>query len=107
MGRNEQARFSQTYEKGAPPKASFPPQHHRLSDGLHANTQQRVDHQLHGCSRARTAEKKVLFCDRLEYWLSSAEQFRVAACHQRGHAFFGARSASLHGDIPYTSSTPG
>src|SRR5690242_5086822 len=86
-------------------ETSFLPKDHSLSDRLHANTQQRVDHQLHCCSRARTAQKKVLSCHRLEYWLSRAEQFSVAAYQKRQAAFFGGRSAARDCDIQRLDAT--
>jgi hypothetical protein len=45
--------------------------------------------------------KKVLFCSRLEYGLSGAEEFSVAAHQQRENALLRGRSAARDGDVRY------
>src|SRR6266446_1526418 len=78
MSRSYDRGLRQDFEQPFAIEADFLPEDHRLSDRLHANAQQRVDDQLHRGSRARTAEKKVSFGDRVKYWLGGEEQFRVA-----------------------------
>src|SRR6266705_2161389 len=107
MGRSDHSCLRQDFEQPRAIETSFLPKDHSLSDRLHANTQQRVDDQLHRCSRARTAQKKVSFRDCLEYWLSGTEQFSVAAYQEREGAFFGGRRAAGDGDIQYLDATSG
>src|ERR1700686_4129523 len=78
MSWSDHSCLRQDFEQPLAIETSFLPKDHSFSDRLHANTQQCVDNQLHRRPRTRTAQKKVLFCDRLEDWLSGAEQFSVA-----------------------------
>ena len=99
MSRSDDRGLRQDFEQPFAIEADFLPEDHRLSDRLHANAQQRVDDQLHRGSRARPAEKKVSFGDRLKYWLGGEEEFRVAAGQQGEGAFFGGRRATRDGDV--------
>src|SRR5260370_295336 len=107
MGGRDARGQRQNFAQPSAMRADFLPEDHRLSDRLHANAQQRVDDQLHRGSRARTAQKKVSFGDRLKYWLGGEEQFWVAAGQQREDAFFGGRRATRDGDIQYLDTTSG
>src|SRR6266481_1457289 len=107
MSRSDDRGLRQDFEQPFAIEADFLPEDHRLSDRLHANAQQRVDDQLHRGSRARTAEKKVSFGDRLKYWLGGEEQFWVAAGQQREGASFGGRRATRDGDVQYLDTGSG
>src|SRR5271157_635531 len=107
MSRSNHSGLGQDFEQPLAIETSFLTKDHSLSDRLHAYTQQRVDDQLHSCPRAGAAQKMELFCDRLEDWLSSAEEFPVAACQQRQGAFLGGRSAAGDGNIHYFDANSG
>ena len=101
MSRRDDGCLCQDFEQPLSFKTGFLSQDNGLSDGLHTNTQQRIDDQFHSGSRARATQKMELFCDCLENRLSGAEQLPVATYQQCKGAFLGGRSAAGNGDIHY------
>ena len=74
--------------------------------GLHADSEERVDNQLHSCACPGRPEMEVLSRDSIEYGLRSGKQFRIAAGQQRQSSLLCRGSATRNSDIQHIDTKP-
>src|SRR6202166_4727675 len=94
-------RLGQNIKQTLAIKAGLLAEGRSLGDGLHADSEQSVHHQLHRGSRSAWPQIEMLPADRIKNVSRGIKGFFVAAAEESQQALFRSRSAAGNRDVQY------